>query len=62
MAINMALARVNDEEAGDLRCKPRWSAGLRIDIVLPLLRRDNLSRELGFGADHIPAWRDEYPA
>ena len=46
----MALMTVNNEEAGDFRSKPRWSAGRKMDLVLRLLRGEKLeelSRELG---------------
>jgi len=46
----MALMTVNNEEAGDFRSKPRWSAGRKMDVVLRLLRGEKLeelSRELG---------------
>jgi hypothetical protein len=46
----MALMAVNNEEAGDFRSKPRWSAGGKMDVVLRLLRGEKLeelSRELG---------------
>jgi hypothetical protein len=54
---------VNNEEAGDFRSKPRWSAGRKMDVVLRLLRGEKLeelSRELGVEAHRIAAWRDEF--
>jgi hypothetical protein len=62
MGANMALMTVNNEEAGDFRSKPRWSAGRKMDVGLRLLRGEKLeerSRELGFEAHRIAAWRDE---
>jgi len=59
----MALMTVNNEEAGDFRSKPRWSAGRKMDVVLRLLRGEKieaLSRELGIEAHRIAAWRDEF--
>jgi transposase len=59
----MALMTVNNEEAGDFRSKPRWSAGRKMDVVLRLLRGEKLeelSRELGVEAHRIAAWRDEF--
>jgi hypothetical protein len=54
---------VNNEEAGDFRSKPRWSAGRKMDVVLRLLRGEKLeelSRELGVEAHRIAVWRDEF--
>ena len=59
----MALMKVNNEEAGDFRSNPRWSAGRKMDVVLRLLRDEKLeefSRELGVEAHRIAAWRDEF--
>lgn len=59
----MALMSVNDENSGDFRSKPRWSAGKKMDVVLRLLRGeklDTLSREVGVEAHRIAAWRDEF--
>src|SRR5580698_10967011 len=59
----MALMTVNNEEAGDFRSKPRWSANRKLDVVLRLLRGEKLeelSRELGVEAHRLAAWRDEF--
>jgi transposase len=59
----MALMTVNNEEAGDFRSKPRWSASRKMDMVLRLLRGEKLeelSREVGVEAHRIAAWRDEF--
>ena len=59
----MALMTVDNNEAGDFRSKPRWSAGRKTDVVLRLLRGEKLeelSRELGVEAHRLAAWRDEF--
>ena len=61
----MALVTVNGDEGEDLRSKPRWSAGKKMDVVLRLLRGealDALSREHGVEAHRIAAWRDDFLA
>lgn len=60
----MALMTVDDDETEDGRSKPRWSAGKKLDVVLRLLRGeelDALSREPGIEAHRIAASRDELP-
>lgn len=59
----MALMSVNDESSDDFRARPRWSAGKKLDVVLRLLRGEQLevlSREVGVEAHRIAAWRDEF--
>lgn len=59
----MALMMVNNEEAGDFRSKPRWSAGRKMDVVLRILRGEKLEevrRELGVETHRLAAWRDEF--
>ena len=56
----MALMTVNDDDTNDPRSKPRWSAGKKLDVVLRLLRGeqlDALSRELGVEAHRRLAGR-----
>ena len=58
----MALVTV-DENKGDHRSKPRWSASRKLDVVLRLLRGEKLealSREVGVEAHRLAAWRDEF--
>jgi len=52
----MALMTVNNEETGDFRSKPRWSANKKLDAVMRLLRGEKLeelSRELGVEAHRL---------
>jgi len=59
----MALVTVDDENKGDYRSKPRWSASRKLDVVLRLLRGEKLetlSREVGVEAHRLAAWRDEF--
>ena len=60
----MALVTVDkDKDGEDFRSKPRWSVGRKQDVVLRLLRGENLealSREIGVEAHRIAAWRDEF--
>jgi transposase-like protein len=51
----MALMTVNNEETGDFRSKPRWSANRKLDVVLRLLRGEKLVE-----AHRLAAWRDEF--
>jgi transposase len=58
----MALVTVN-EDKGDHRSQPRWSAGKKLDVVMRLLRGEKLealSREVGVEAHRLAAWRDEF--
>src|SRR5690554_8210281 len=59
----MVLMSVSNDEAGDFRSKPRWSANRKIDVVLRLLRGESLedvSREVGVGAHRLATWRDDF--
>jgi transposase len=59
----MALMTVDNDVTGDFGAKPRWSAGRKMDVVLRLLRGEQLeelSRELSVEAHRIAAWRDEF--
>lgn len=59
----MVLVTVDNDETGDFRSRPRWSANRKVDVVLRLLRGERLeelSRELGVEAHRIAAWRDEF--
>lgn len=59
----MVLMSVSNDEAGDFRSKPRWSANRKIDVVLWLLRGESLeevSREVGVEAHRFQAWRDGF--
>lgn len=59
----MVLMSVSNDEAGDFRSKPRWSANRKIDVVLRLLRGESLedvSREVGVEAHRLAAWRDDF--
>ena len=61
----MALVTVNDDEGGDFRSKLRWSAGNKMDVVLRLLRGEQLdavSGEEGVEAHRVAAWRDQFLA
>jgi len=61
----MALVTVDDENKDDFRSKPRWSTNRKVDVVLRLLRGEQLealSRELGVEAHRIAAWRDDFLA
>ena len=51
------------EQAGDYRSRPRWSAGKKMEAVLRLLRGEPLealSRELQVEAHRLAAWRDDF--
>jgi transposase len=61
----MPVMTVNNEnqQTGDYRSRPRWSAGKKMDAVLRLLRGESLealSRELGVAAHRLAAWRDDF--
>src|SRR5271163_3190487 len=59
----MALMTVSDEGTSDFRSNPRWSANRKMDVVLRLLRGEQLevlSREVGVEAHRLAAWRDEF--
>jgi transposase len=63
----MTLMTVNNhnEQDGDHRSQPRWSAGKKTDAVLRLLRGEpleELSRELKVEAHRLAAWRDDFLA
>jgi putative transposase len=58
----MAVNNQN-QQTGDYRSRPRWSAGKKMDAVLRLLRGEpleTLSRELGVEAHRLAAWRDDF--
>ena len=61
----MPVMAVNNEnqQTGDYRSRPRWSAGKKMDAVLRLLRGEPLevlSRELRVEAHRLVAWRDDF--
>ena len=61
----MPVMAVNNQnqQTGDYRSRPRWSAGRKLDAVLRLLRGEpleTLSRELGVEAHRLAAWRDDF--
>jgi transposase len=61
----MPVMAVNNEnqQTGDYRSRPRWSAGKKMEAVLRLLRGEpleTLSRELGVEAHRLAAWRDDF--
>ncbi|MBO0887396.1 MAG: transposase [Acidimicrobiales bacterium] len=59
----MALVTVNNDDKGEFRSKPRWSAAKKQEVVLRLLRGEKLeglSREVGVEAHRLAAWRDEF--
>ena len=61
----MTLMTVNNhnEQDGDHRAQPRWSAGKKTEAVLRLLRGESLeelSRELKVEAHRLAAWRDDF--
>jgi transposase-like protein len=60
----MAVNNQNQQQqTGDDRSRPRWSAGKKMDAVLRLLRGeplDMLSRELRVQAHRLAAWRDDF--
>src|SRR5690606_41459772 len=59
----VVLMSVSNDEAGDFRSKPRWSANRKIDVVLRRLRGEPLedvSREAGVEAHRLAAWRDDF--
>jgi transposase-like protein len=61
----MPVMAVNNQnqQTGDYRSRPRWSAGKKMDAVLRLLRGEaleTLSRELGVEAHRLAAWRDAF--
>jgi len=58
----MAVSNQN-QQTGDYRSRPRWSAGKKMEAVLRLLRGEpleGLSRELGVEAHRLVAWRDDF--
>jgi transposase-like protein len=58
----MAVNNQN-QQTGDYRSRPRWSAGKKMEAVLRLLRGEPLevlSRELGVEAHRLAAWRDDF--
>jgi transposase len=61
----MPVMAVNNQnqQTGDYRSRPRWSAGKKMDAVLRLLGGEPLevlSRELGVEAHRLAAWRDDF--
>src|SRR4029453_8970171 len=61
----MPVMAVNNEnqQTGDHRSRPRWSAGKKMEAVLRLLRGEPLealSRELGVEAHRLAAWREDF--
>ena len=61
----MPVMAVNNQnqQTGDYRSRPRWSAGKKMDAVLRLLRGEpleTLSRELGVEAHRLAAWREDF--
>jgi transposase len=60
----MAVNNQNpNEQTGDYRSRPRWSAGKKLEAVLRLLRGESLeelSRELQVEAHRLAAWRDDF--
>lgn len=59
----MTLMSVSNDETGDFRSKPRWSANRKIDVVLRLLRGESIedvSREVGVEVHRLAAWRDDF--
>jgi transposase len=61
----MPVMAVNNQnqQTGDYRSRPRWSAGKKMDAVLRPLRGEpleTLSRELGVEAHRLAAWRDDF--
>lgn len=60
----MAVNNQNpNEQTGDYRSRPRWSAGKKMEAVLRLLRGESLeelSRELQVEAHRLAAWRDDF--
>src|SRR4029450_7237447 len=61
----MPVMQVNNQnqQPGDYRSRPRWSAGKKMDAVLRLLRGEpleTLARELGVEAHRLAAWRDDF--
>src|SRR4029453_17748575 len=62
----MPVMAVNNQnqQPGDYRSRPRWSAGKKMDAVLRLLRGEpleTLSRELGVEAHRLGAWGGDLP-
>jgi transposase-like protein len=58
----MAVNNLN-QQTGDYRSRPRWSAGKKMEAVLRLLRGESLeelSRELKVEAHRLAAWRDDF--
>ena len=60
----MPVMAVNNQnqQTGDYRSRPRWSAGKKMEAVLRLLRDESLeelSRELQVEAHRLAAWRDD---
>jgi transposase len=65
--VKMTVMAVNSEnpqeQTGDYRSRPKWSAGKKLEAVLRLLRGEpleTLSRELGVEAHRLAAWRDDF--
>jgi transposase len=63
----MTLMTVNNhnQQGKNHRSQPRWSAGMKTDAVLRLLRGESLeelSRELQVEAHRLAAWRDDFLA
>jgi len=61
----MALMTVKDQGDENFRNRARWSANKKMDVVMRLLRGeqlDKLSRELGIEAHRLAAWRDDFIA
>ena len=63
----MVLMSINEDpeqqEQTDHRTKQRWSANKKVDVVMRLLRGENLdevSRDVGVEAHRLAAWRDEF--
>ena len=59
----MALITVDNEGTEDLRSKPRWPVGRKMEVVLRLLRGEKLERSAGSSgseAHRIAAWRAEF--
>jgi transposase-like protein len=61
----MPVMAVNNQnqQTGDYRSRPRWSAGKKLDAVLRLLGGEPLevlSREFGVEAHRLAAWRDDF--
>ena len=58
----MAVNNQN-QQPGDYRSRPRWSAAKKLEAVLRLLRGESLeklSRALQVEAHRLAAWRDDF--